>query len=189
MGACRGAVQEDSRHIMNGQAPARTVSARRADVLGEQSWQSLGAWSVPSEPGNERVALARVTAAVTDLDLPPDRLHGLTTAVAEATMNAIEHGNQNRPDVPVAIQVLVCDTALRVRITDQGGGRAIPLVAAPDLMAKLAGRQTPRGWGLFLIRRLVDDLQVSSAAGERTIDLMLYRHDGPIPCGERARQA
>ena len=160
---------------MNGQARAQTVSTQRDDALGEQSWRSLGAWSVPSEPGNERMALARVAAALTDLDLPPDRLHGLTTAVAEATMNAIEHGNQNRPDVPVAIQVLVCATALRVRITDQGGGRAIPPTVTPDLMAKLAGTQTPRGWGLFLIKSLVDDLQVSSTEGQRTIDLMLYR--------------
>ena len=160
---------------MNGQAPAQAVSTQRDDALGAQNWQSLGAWSVPSEPGNERVVLARVAAAVTDLDLPPDRLHGLTTAVAEATMNAIEHGNQNRPDLPVAIQVLVCATALRVRITDQGVGRAIPSTATPDLMAKLAGRQTPRGWGLFLIKSLVDDLQVSSTESQRTIDLMLYR--------------
>jgi len=178
---------------MNGPAPAQAVSTHRDDALGEQSWQSLGAWSVPSEPGNERVALAQVAAALTNLDLPPDRLHGLNTAVAEATMNAIEHGNQNRPDLPVAIQVLVCATALRVRIIDQGAGPAIPSTTTPDLMAKLAGRQTPRGWGLFLIKSLVDDLQISSTEGQRTIDLMLYRegaeHDGPAPWGERARRA
>jgi anti-sigma regulatory factor (Ser/Thr protein kinase) len=45
----------------------------------------------------------------------------------------------------------------------------------PDLAAKLAGEQTPRGWGLFLIKNLVDDLHVRSTQTQRTIDLILYR--------------
>jgi anti-sigma regulatory factor (Ser/Thr protein kinase) len=46
----------------------------------------------------------------------------------------------------------------------------------PDLGAKLAGEQTPRGWGLFLIKNLVDDVRDRSSGTEHTIDLILYRH-------------
>ena len=119
-----------------------------------------------------------------DLALPAARLERLTTAVAEAVANAIEHGNQNRPELPVALTVLVSATALCVRVTDQGGGQPIPAPAVPDLAAKLAGEQTPRGWGLFLIKNLVDDVHVRSAETQHTIDLILYREGYPHHHGQ-----
>ena len=66
-------------------------------------------------------------------------------------MNAMEHGNGFDADLAVDIVVARSDSAVRVRITDQGGGREIPAAETPDLEAKLDGPQSPRGWGLFLI--------------------------------------
>jgi anti-sigma regulatory factor (Ser/Thr protein kinase) len=111
---------------------------------------------------------------VQTLNLSPPQLERLKTAVGEATMNAIEHGNKNRADVPVAVQVLLSDGRVRVRITDQGGGAPIPEAEAPDLEAKLAGLQTPRGWGLFLIKNMVDEIQLSSDAVHHTIELIVH---------------
>jgi anti-sigma regulatory factor (Ser/Thr protein kinase) len=118
--------------------------------------------------------MEQVAAAVQDLALPAARLERLKTAVAEAVANAIEHGNQNRPELPVTLTVLVSATALCVRVTDQGG-RPLPETVVPDLEAKLAGEQTPRGWGLFLIKNLVDDVRVRSTQTQHTIDLLLNR--------------
>ena len=87
----------------------------------EDARRALVELSVPSEPGNERLAMERVAKAVKELDLPEKTLERLKTAVAEATMNAMEHGNRYRPEVPVKIQVLASDADLLVRITDQGG--------------------------------------------------------------------
>ncbi len=42
---------------------------------------------------------------------------------------------------------------------------------APDIERKLAGLQTPRGWGLFLMRAMVDELAVTSDGNERTVEL------------------
>ena len=61
-----------------------------------------------------------------------------------------------------------------VWITDQGGSQARPDPLAPDLAAKLAGLQSPRGWGLFLIEQLVDELHVRSTDTEHTVELLLY---------------
>ena len=66
----------------------------------------LDAFAVASEPGNERMALARVAEAVAGHGLPAARLERLKTAVAEATMNAIEHGNQGRAEIPVDVEVI-----------------------------------------------------------------------------------
>jgi anti-sigma regulatory factor (Ser/Thr protein kinase) len=106
--------------------------------------------------------------------LPERRLEKLKTAVAEATMNAMEHGNKYQPDVPVTIQVLVSQAALMVRIRDQGNGKPIAEPHTPDLEAKLAELQSPRGWGLFLIKNLVDDVHVISDEHHHTLELILY---------------
>ena len=137
--------------------------------------RQLADFTLPSEPGNERRAIEELETAVTDLGLPAPRLERLKTAVAEATMNAIEHGNSNRAELPVHIEVFASDAAVRVRITDQGGGPPIAEPTVPDLEAKLAGVQSPRGWGLFLIKNMVDDLHVSSDGTHHTVELKLLR--------------
>lgn len=141
-------------------------------------WQPLASFEVASQPGNERHAAEQVAAAVGD-SLPPAHLERLKTAVAEATMNAMEHGNQYQPDVPVQIWVDESPAALRVCIVDQGGGQFLGDAEAPDLDAKLAGLQSPRGWGLFLIQAMVDEMNVSSDDRHHTVELVMNRADGP----------
>jgi len=141
--------------------------------------RELAAFEVASEPGNERLAIDQVAEAVAGLGLDGPRLERLKTAVGEATMNAIEHGNGNRPELPVAVSVVADDTDVTVRITDQGGERALPEVETPDLEAKLAGLQTPRGWGLFLIQNMVDRLETTVDQHHHTIELTMHLKEAP----------
>jgi serine phosphatase RsbU (regulator of sigma subunit)/anti-sigma regulatory factor (Ser/Thr protein kinase) len=141
--------------------------------------RELAAFEVASEPGNERLAIDQVAEAVTGLGLDGPRLERLKTAVGEATMNAIEHGNQNRPELPVEVSVAADDAQVTVRITDQGGERPLPEVETPDLEAKLAGLQTPRGWGLFLIQNMVDRLETSVDEHHHTIELVMHLKEAP----------
>ena len=101
-------------------------------------------FSLPSAEGNEREVMERVAAAIAPLALPYSRLERLKTAVAEAAMNAIEHGNGGNAELPVGVHVESTSTAVTVRITDQGGATPIPAAEAPDIEAKLAGKQKPR---------------------------------------------
>jgi anti-sigma regulatory factor (Ser/Thr protein kinase) len=135
-------------------------------------------FTLPSEPGNERLAMQRVEEAVAVLGLDPTRLDKLKTAVAEATMNAIEHGNKNDPELPVSIELRASADELRVRITDHGGGEDIPEQTTPDLDAKLRGEQTPRGWGLFLIKNMVDEMNVTSDDVHHTVELVVRLRGG-----------
>jgi anti-sigma regulatory factor (Ser/Thr protein kinase) len=141
--------------------------------------RELAAFSVPSEPGNERLAIDQVAEAVAGLGLDEARLERLKTAVGEATMNAIEHGNENRPELPVEVGVAADEASLTVRITDQGGERTLPEVETPDLEAKLAGLQTPRGWGLFLIQNMVDELRTAVDEDHHTIELVMHLKEAP----------
>ena len=95
-------------------------------------------------------------------------------------MNAIEHGNHNRAELPVGIKLLASPDRLTVRITDQGGGDELqPTPVVPDLDAKLAGEQSPRGWGLFLIEHMVDELHTRDDGTQHTIELVLKREGAP----------
>lgn len=136
-------------------------------------WQVLAEFAIASAPGNEVPAMHQVANVVAAL-LPPPTLDRLKTAVAEAVMNAIEHGNHNRPELPVDIQVLISDTALVVRVTDQGQGLPIPEPELPNIEAKLAGWQKPRGWGLFLIKNLMDEFHIINSPQHHTLELILY---------------
>lgn len=152
----------------------RTGAAMREAAGGLTHERTLAEFELPSEPGNERKAMERVADAVEELALPGARLDRLKTAVAEATMNAIEHGNTFRPELPVSVRVVGSDEALTVQITDRGGGQPIPDAETPDLDAKLAGEQSPRGWGLFLIKNMVDDVRVTDDGTHHTVELILY---------------
>ena len=135
----------------------------------------LDEFTVPSEAGAERGAVERVAAAVARLDLlPTARLEQLKTAVAEAVMNAAEHGNRHQAELPVAVRVTASVAHLEVAVTDQSGDRPIPDATEPDLDAKVAGRQTPRGWGLFLIRNMVDELRTSGDGAHHTVHLVMH---------------
>jgi len=125
-----------------------------------EAWETLAEFNLPSEPGNEITAMNLVTEVVRGLLQPHVRMERLRTAVAEATMNAMEHGNRYQEALLVEIQVLLSPTRLAVHITDHGGGNPIPEPESPDLEAKLAGMQSPRGWGLYLIKNMVDEMNI-----------------------------
>jgi serine phosphatase RsbU (regulator of sigma subunit)/anti-sigma regulatory factor (Ser/Thr protein kinase) len=141
--------------------------------------KELVSFSVESSPGNEREAMRRVEAAVTDLGMATSKLEKLKTAVSEATMNAIEHGNKNVAEIPVEIRVTSDDESVTIYITDQGGEQEMPETETPDIEAKLAGTQTPRGWGLFLIKNMVDEMDVISDETHHTLRLVLRREGDP----------
>jgi anti-sigma regulatory factor (Ser/Thr protein kinase) len=143
------------------------------------TWRVLAELSVPSEPGNERLVMERVAAVVKELGLSEQRLERLKTAVVEATMNAMEHGNRYRPQAPVVIEVLSSGADLSVRINDQGRSLVQdPDTEVPDLEAKLEELQTPRGWGLFLIKSMVDEMHITSDEVHHTVRLVMHLEGG-----------
>ena len=140
--------------------------------------RTLADFELASEPGNEREAIMRIAEALKELDLPGAQLEQLKTAVGEATMNAMEHGNQYRAESPVSILLSASKGSVSVRITDHGGGGEMPEPGTPDLAAKLEGTQTPRGWGLFLIEKMVDEMRVTSDEEHRTVELVVHLKRG-----------
>ena len=114
--------------------------------------------AVPSRLGLEQVAIDATAALAKLMGFSEDRIEDLKTAVEEACINAIEHGNQENANVKVLVELTADDSKLQVDIHDRGKG--IPgHIEKPDIDAKMAGKQKSRGWGLFLIQSLMDEVE------------------------------
>ncbi len=135
---------------------------------------ALADFSVTTRPGNERQAMEQVARLAAALGSPPAQVERIKTAVAETILNAMEHGNHYDPVLAVQIQVLKSSSNLLVRVTDQGSGQPVSASVEPDLEAKLAGLQSPRGWGWFLIKNMVDEMNVVEDNGHHTVELIFH---------------
>jgi serine phosphatase RsbU (regulator of sigma subunit)/anti-sigma regulatory factor (Ser/Thr protein kinase) len=171
----RDAEQEDDITLVVVRREASAQSS--ASAFGrELEGELLASFSVASVEGNERIAIDKVTAAIAGISFESGRLEKLKTAVGETVMNAIEHGNQGNADLDVDVEVLANDKTVSVRIVDSGGGdTTIPEANVPDIEAKLAGEQTPRGWGLFLISQMVDEVNRERKNGTHIVELVMNR--------------
>ena len=113
---------------------------------------------LPSRMGFEKVAMSTASAVAKLMGFPEDRVEDLKTAVAEACINAIEHGNQLDGTLCVGVILSASDEALEVKVMDTGSGIA-KAPSKPDIDRKMHGEEDPRGMGMFLIQSLVDEAE------------------------------
>jgi serine/threonine-protein kinase RsbW len=113
---------------------------------------------IPSELGLEKVAMSTAASMAALMGFSPDRIEDLKTAVAEACINAIEHGNHLNSSLSVGVVLSTSDDQLEVTVIDDGTGIAMKPVA-PDIDRKVHGEEDPRGMGMFLIQALVDEAE------------------------------
>jgi anti-sigma regulatory factor (Ser/Thr protein kinase) len=167
-----------------------TLVALRRDPAGgggevnHRGARVLADFTVESAPGNEREAIRQMADALAGVGIAPDRLERLKTATAEATMNAMEHGNRYDPALDVRIVVTASASQVAVRIFDHGEGESVAEAQVPDIEAKLEGVQSPRGWGLFLIEEMVDSLRHSSESGRHVLELVMATEGVPDATGK-----
>ncbi|MBV8674546.1 MAG: ATP-binding protein [Acidobacteriaceae bacterium] len=113
---------------------------------------------LPSELGYEKVAMSTAASMAALMGFSKDRIEDLKTAVAEACINAIEHGNNLNDSLTVGVVLSTSDDQLEVKVIDDGAGiRSNPV--APDIDRKVHGEEDPRGMGMFLIQALVDEAE------------------------------
>jgi serine/threonine-protein kinase RsbW len=124
----------------------------------ETTYREVIELAVPSRVGLELVAVDAAAAIAKLMGFSEERIEDLKTAVEEACLNAIEHGNQQNANLKVLVEFIAEDSKLQVDIHDQGKGIR-GKIQKPDIDAKIAKEQTARGWGLFLIQSLMDEVE------------------------------
>jgi serine/threonine-protein kinase RsbW len=113
---------------------------------------------LPSELGYEKVAMSTAASMAALMGFSPDRIEDLKTAVAEACINAIEHGNRLDSALSVGVVLSTTDDHLEVKVMDDGLGVDVA-PPSPDIDRKMHGEEDPRGMGMFLIQALVDEAE------------------------------
>lgn len=133
---------------------ASDVTSPTADV---QELVRLEIPALPAFVGVARVVVASVSTTVDGID--GDRLEALRIAVSEACTNAVEAGDGRQR---VVLRCVLKDDALEVHVEDDGPGfeRSQDQGSGDHL-----DDGAERGWGLQLIRALVDDVDFSTAEG------------------------
>lgn len=124
----------------------------------EAKYREVIELAIPSRSGLERVAMDAAAAVAKLMGFSEDRIEDLRTAVEEACMNAIEHGNKEDDNIKVLVELIADDFKLQVDIHDRGTGLQ-GKIQKPDIEAKMARKQKARGWGLFLIQNLMDEVE------------------------------
>ena len=113
---------------------------------------------LPSELGFEKIAMSTAAGMAAMMGFSDDRIEDLKTAVAEACINAIEHGNRFDDRLDIAVVLSSNNDELEIKVIDDGNGlRTSP--STPDIDRKMAGEEEPRGMGMFLIQSLVDEAE------------------------------
>jgi serine/threonine-protein kinase RsbW len=113
---------------------------------------------LPSRLGYEKVAMSTAASVAKLVGLTPERIEDLKTAVAEACINAIEHGNRMNENLSVGVVLQAESGALEVKVLDDGKGmRTQP--RKPDIDRKMHGQEDPRGMGMYLMQALVDEAE------------------------------
>jgi serine/threonine-protein kinase RsbW len=119
--------------------------------------------NLPSKIGYERVAMASSAALARMGGLAPARIEDLKSAVAEACINAMQHGNNWRPEARVVVHMNLSDDRFIISVTDQGDG--VPEVPKyPGITKIIEENASPRGLGVFMIQRLVDEVRFNQTA-------------------------
>lgn len=137
---------------------------------------------IPSTLGYEQVAMESAASVAKIMGFSRDRIDDLKTAVSEACINAIEHGNQQNAAMKVVIALTIEGSKLQIAVHDKGKG--IPQeIKKPSIEEKLAGKDTTRGWGMFLIKSLMDEVEFETKPGSGSVTRMIIHLQKPTSGG------
>jgi serine/threonine-protein kinase RsbW len=133
--------------------------------------------SLPNKVGYERIAMACSASFARMIGFVPERIEDLKSAVAEACINAMQHGNKWRPEARVVVNMNFRDDIFIVSVMDEGDG--MPEVPEyPGIVRIIEEEKPTRGLGVFMIQQLVDRVKFNQTTTEGhvvTIEIKLTK--------------
>lgn len=129
---------------------------------------------LPSRLGCEKVAMDFAAGVAREMGFSEERVEDLKTAVAEACINAIEHGNKLDETLSIGVMMSMDSESLEVKVVDKGDG--VPeQPEAHDIEKKMEEEQHARGMGMFLIEALMDEVEWGRSSHEGSYARMVIR--------------
>ena len=121
---------------------------------------------IPSDLKEVKKVSAEILDFLKACKLFKNELLDIKLCLEEALINAIKHGNRLDKSLKVKIDYNLGDDTFKVTITDEGEGFDYKHIPDPTLEENL---QELKGRGIFLIRRLMDEVQFNERGNSITM--------------------
>jgi serine/threonine-protein kinase RsbW len=131
---------------------------------------------LPSKLGYERVAMDAASSLAQRMGFEGERVSALKTAISEAITNAIEHGNQHNETMKVVVLLAARGDELIISVTDQGNKTFdSDHVPKRPTIEEALDRSDKGGWGIWLIRELMDEVEFTTApSGGNQVRMVIH---------------
>ena len=130
--------------------------------------------SLPNVVGYERIAMGCSETFAKNVGFNSERIEDLKTAVAEACLNAMKHGNKDNRDARVVVVMNYVEDTFQVEVWDKGEGiENFP--GDPDIEKLIADLEPMTGFGLFLIKKLVDKVEFEKIDSQGHVVKMMVK--------------
>jgi serine/threonine-protein kinase RsbW len=130
--------------------------------------------SLPNALGYERIAMGGLASFAQGVGFKQERIEDIKTAVAEACINAVQHGNKYYPDARVIVTMKFENGTFNIAVMDKGDG--IPnLPKDPDIDKIIKELEPTTGFGLFLIKKLVDQVEFNEMTSQGHVVRMIFQ--------------
>jgi serine/threonine-protein kinase RsbW len=97
--------------------------------------------------------------------------HQVTLAVEEVCTNLIIHSHASNPKEVIYLEVKELEKKLAIEITDKGDAFNLLEYEVPDLK-KVIEEKRKGGIGIFLVKKIMDEIEFESKNGENTCRLI-----------------
>ena len=117
----------------------------------------------------ELIATQSAEVVSKHMNLSEDKAGEISMAIIEACINAFEHSNSKEE---IFIHFIISDDNFTVNVIYRGIGFDATQVAVPDIENKINSKERKRGWGIMLIKELMDYVHFTSDASGTTLTMV-----------------
>ena len=123
---------------------------------------------IPIIKDMELVATNTADVIAKYMELSEEASGEISMALIEATIIAFEHSESQKD---IFINFTISDDELTIKVIDKGKGFDSEGIQIPDIDSKLKKQERKRGWGVMLIKELMDSVDYESGNDGTTLTM------------------
>ena len=117
----------------------------------------------------ELVATQPAEVVSKHMQLDNEKTNEISLALIEACINAFEHSESKSE---IFIHFIISDESLTIKVIDRGKGFDSSKISIPNIENKLGSDEKKRGWGIMLIKELMDSVNYESNEEGTTLTMI-----------------
>ena len=117
----------------------------------------------------ELVATQTAEVVSKHMQLDNEKTSEISMALIEACINAFEHSKSKSE---IFIHFIISDESLTIKVIDKGKGFDSSKISIPNIDNKLGSDEKKRGWGIMLIKELMDSVNYESNEEGTTLTMI-----------------